>query len=842
MASNGHDDSGEVHRLFRFMTRTGPRFGLAIAICADRVLAAEAREQLREQVRGAGLRIATLELHYDDERHDIVQMMVDASADADALFVVGLDRLVTDVFGRTRQTSAIANLNQRRDDLPQVLDARVVFWVAKAAYPSLSDVAWDFCQVMLTTAELEATRELVIDEVRVETPPEWLQLARADEAPQLQRQLQNLARLYETASDPRAAGDAAASVAELEIRLGHMASARTWFERAIAAHERAEQFVEAGRSSRRRAEMALFAGELDDAQEHAERARELAVRGRQELDAALAEGIIAEIVGRRGDVEAAIATLENEVLPILVRLDDAAAQAEVLGKIANFREVRGELDEALELRKEQIAPLQQQVAISRGLGQRSMDWGTERGARPAAQQQANVARMVDLHVRKGELDEAARLTLSAPSASSERHFASIAEAQGNDEAASEIREREEDESSDPVSQARALDGRAARLRREGELEAALRVRREQELPIYEQLGDTRGQTVVLGEIADLLAALGRTDEAGRVLEEQMLPRADRLGDARLQARASSKALQLRRGSSLSPAPAPEAKRAPMPSASPASSAPASKPRPTPAERPASPVSPGSAAAPMSVPMVSQLPIVGPSAMPSSPEPELSSEAVGGASISKEAMEDFDAEPPVALSDGPRLDLSDDMFGRDVVAPVIEPVEPVIEPPPTDLPFEPSMSAGTRIAELAALLLGLALLVVLMLWLTGDEKEEPARAVPAGTLAACSVVVLQPDDARSLVRVGVGESHVLDERYTVACTTEVENMRAAFEIESGAIHVFEWPPSGALECTSTSACVRLYLGCGGTFVCTERGELGCDAGSCREPTTATTSRP
>jgi tetratricopeptide (TPR) repeat protein len=528
------NDSGEIDRLYRFSTRPGPRFGLAIAIFADRVLAAQAREQLRQQLSAAGLRVATLELHYDDERHDIVQRMIDASADADGLFVVGLDRLVTDVFGRTRHTTAIANLNQRRDDLPQVLDVRVVFWVAKTAYTSLSDVAWDLCQVMLTTAELEATREVVIDTIRVETPPEWLSLARADEAPHLQRQLQNFVRLYETATTPRAAGDAAASAAELEIRLGHMASARTWYERAIAAHERAGQFEEAGRLSRRRAEMALFVGELDDAQEHAEGARGLARRAGQELDAALAQALMAEIVGRRGDVEAAIASLETEVMPILVKIGDAAAQAEVLSKIANFREVRGELDEALELRKQQIAPLQQQVAVTRGGG----------GAR------ANVDRMVALHARKGELDEAARLTLAAPGASGGASFATIAEARGDFEAASEIREREGGGPGlDPVARARALEGQAAQLRSEGELEQALQVRREQELPIYEELGDTRAQTVVLGEIADLLAALGRTDEASKVLEEQMLPRADRLGDARLQARASSKALQLRRARS-----------------------------------------------------------------------------------------------------------------------------------------------------------------------------------------------------------------------------------------------------------------------------------------------------
>lgn len=863
MESNGHDDSGEINRLFRFLTRTGPRFGLAIAIAADRVLAAVAREQLREQARGAGLRVATLELHYDDERHDIVQMMVDASAEADVLFVVGLDRLVTDVFGRTRQTTAIANLNQRRDDLPQVLDVRVVFWVAKAAYPSLSDLAWDFCQVMLTTAELEATRQQSsqsgqsghagqpgnganrVDAIRVETPPEWLQLARADEAPQLQRQQQNFARLYETATTPRAAGDAAASVAELEIRLGHMASARTWFERAIACHERAEQFGEAGRLSRRRAEMALFAGELDDAREHAERARELAIRAGHELDAALARAIVAEIVGRRGDVEAAIATLDNEVLPILVRLDDAAAQAEVLSKIANFREVRGELDEALELRKEQIAPLQQQVADSRGVTRGGVTRGgvtrggvsregVTRGAVQGAQQ-ANVDRIVDLHVRKGELDEAARVTLAAPGPSAGPSFANIAEAQGNFEAASEIREREDEsaasaESPDLVSQARVLDARAARLRSEGELEQALRVRREQELPIYEQLGDTRAQTVVLGEIADLLTAIGRTDEAGRVLEEQMLPRADRLGDARLQARASSKALQLRRGRS----PASESKQS---ESRPGSVAPARKPAPAPAPASASaPVgraadaslSPG---APMSVP-ASPPSISAPSisALPvSTTPPEPSSKSWGGSSmleaIRDEALDDDDeVQPSETLTSEPEpepepvlLDVALGQPGQSEQPKLEVRIEPPAPPPSTD----------ARMTVRVAVVLGIVVLVAWVFWLNHERGPQERE------LAACTVVVLDPDDTRSLVRLQPGEADVF-EQAKVACTPEAQSVRVVVETASAAVHVFEWPPPAGLECSGTSACVQLWLGCGGALSCTARGEFVCITGSCREP--------
>ncbi|KIG19612.1 hypothetical protein DB30_00121 [Enhygromyxa salina] len=131
---------------------------MAMATHADPVLANDMRESLAERARAAGLRVSTMELQRADDRQDLVQRMVDTSAAADVLFVVGLDRLVTDITGRTRRTSAVANLNQRRDEMPTLLDVRVVFWVAKSAYASLTDVAWDFCRVMLTIAEFEQTR------------------------------------------------------------------------------------------------------------------------------------------------------------------------------------------------------------------------------------------------------------------------------------------------------------------------------------------------------------------------------------------------------------------------------------------------------------------------------------------------------------------------------------------------------------------------------------------------------------------------------------------------------------------------------------------------------------
>lgn len=85
-------EAQELQRIVRFVTRPGPRFGLALALLRDRA-------------------------------------------------------------GRTIATPAIANLNHSRDKLQTMLDARVVLWLMEASYASFRSHAWDLHEVMLTTAE-----------------------------------------------------------------------------------------------------------------------------------------------------------------------------------------------------------------------------------------------------------------------------------------------------------------------------------------------------------------------------------------------------------------------------------------------------------------------------------------------------------------------------------------------------------------------------------------------------------------------------------------------------------------------------------------------------------------
>ena len=75
------------------------------------------------------------------------------------------------------------------------------------------------------------------------------------------------------------------------------------------------------------------------------------------------------------------------------------------------------------------------------------------------------------------------------------------------------------------------EGRIANiLEARGELDEALRIRTEEELPVYERLGDVRARAVTQGQIAGLLEARGEFDEALRIRTEEQLPIFERIGD------------------------------------------------------------------------------------------------------------------------------------------------------------------------------------------------------------------------------------------------------------------------------------------------------------------------
>lgn len=78
----------------------------------------------------------------------------------------------------------------------------------------------------------------------------------------------------------------------------------------------------------------------------------------------------------------------------------------------------------------------------------------------------------------------------------------------------------------------------------GQLDEALRIRTDEELPVFEQLGDARAKAVTMGNIADILQVRGQFDEALRIRREEELPVYVRLGDVRAKAASMGKIAEI----------------------------------------------------------------------------------------------------------------------------------------------------------------------------------------------------------------------------------------------------------------------------------------------------------
>ena len=65
---------------------------------------------------------------------------------------------------------------------------------------------------------------------------------------------------------------------------------------------------------------------------------------------------------------------------------------------------------------------------------------------------------------------------------------------------------------------------------QGQLDESLRIRREDQLPVFERLGDHRSRAGTMGRIADVLQDRGQFDEALRIRREEQLPIYAQLGD------------------------------------------------------------------------------------------------------------------------------------------------------------------------------------------------------------------------------------------------------------------------------------------------------------------------
>jgi tetratricopeptide (TPR) repeat protein len=104
------------------------------------------------------------------------------------------------------------------------------------------------------------------------------------------------------------------------------------------------------------AQVALMAGDLEQAADAAARKRSLDLERGAEREAALAVGLLADILEARGELDEALRIRREEQLPVYDRLGDVRERAVTMGKVADILQVRGELDEALRIRREEQLP------------------------------------------------------------------------------------------------------------------------------------------------------------------------------------------------------------------------------------------------------------------------------------------------------------------------------------------------------------------------------------------------------------------------------------------------------------------------------------------------------
>ena len=236
-------------------------------------------------------------------------------------------------------------------------------------------------------------------------------------------------------------------------------------------------------------DVAMGCGDLERAMQSANQVVEDAMTFGQNRELAFAKGKIADILELRGDLKEALRIRREEELSVYERLGDVREHAIAQGKIADILQWRGDLDEALRIRREEELPVYERLGDVR--------------SRAIAQ-----GKIADILQSRGDLDEALRIRC---------------------EEQMPVYERLGDMRSRAITQGKISDI----LHLRGDLEEALRIRREEVLPVFEHLGDVRLRAITQGKISDILQSRGELEEALCIRRKEELPVYERLGDVRL---------------------------------------------------------------------------------------------------------------------------------------------------------------------------------------------------------------------------------------------------------------------------------------------------------------------
>lgn len=483
-------DERELERLVRFLTRPGVDFGLALARFADPRVATEMRARATALVGAQGGRVTSLDLAGMDEDADIIEHAHALLADADVVFIHGIDQHLVDTLGHPRRPAWLVSLNLRRDRLPELLRGRLVLWVGTRAYPQLAKLAWDLLEVALTRVEFVAERPAVVPTVvspSFEGPPEWLEFGSAEQPAEQRRQGQAWLARADSSSDPRVVADATAAAAALFVSAGDIDVALEQLERAMRAYGRIPDLEAATRQRLRLAELLTFRGSYELATRQAELAdQDAKALGHWRLEAR-ARSCQADALRLDGQWQLAIRLLEELASDSETR-GDSFNLALALARSGKLLAAHGQLERGQ-------AALERASELFSALGD-DFNWATAR------------TELADLLAERGQLGPARHIYLDEVTPILER----LGDARG----------------------LAVIRGRIARLHvAEGNLNLALKIMRDEELATYERIGDVRSVAGTKLTMADVLSQLDDHGQARALLEEVIESGRER-GDPRVE--------------------------------------------------------------------------------------------------------------------------------------------------------------------------------------------------------------------------------------------------------------------------------------------------------------------
>jgi RNA polymerase sigma-70 factor (ECF subfamily) len=260
--TDSEHDAQELARLVRFITRPGRRFGLGLATYVSPSVGEAMRQSAIERVREGGTRVGSVE--FAALAGDVIGLLARACEGLDVLFVTNLDPIAYDTTDQGLETRVLMHLNLRRDELPDRIDVRVVFWLIAEGYPQAARLAWDLLMVANTRFEfvVEDEREPEPEPVEVPMRPSWLPPPGEIAAEVLARQAAHFADAANVGS-PLARAEAAASAGRAFAAMDRFSDAIVWLRRAAEGFEQLgpDSLIDATQQYRRLAEIAGLLGD-----------------------------------------------------------------------------------------------------------------------------------------------------------------------------------------------------------------------------------------------------------------------------------------------------------------------------------------------------------------------------------------------------------------------------------------------------------------------------------------------------------------------------------------------------------------------------------------------------